>query len=120
MTKVDFIPDKNTEDYLLKVGDKFSYRVARITLDMTMPHIPMSRGKSTSGQLRRSSAVYGVRGSNGSYSIGSVTSYANYVYKMGAGTHWTTPKTFGKWFHKVFKDKNQVIIKNALDQVLKG
>ena len=113
---VEFIPDKQTENKLIHLGDKVAYAVARQTLDYTIPHIPMSRGKSTSGQLRRSTSVYGVRGSNGNYSIGSITSYAKYVYNMGAGTHWTTPGTFGKWFEKVFKDKQTQMIKTALNK----
>ena len=113
---VEFIPDKRTELILNNVGDKVSYAIARMTLDFTIPHVPMSKGLSTSGQLRRSTSVYGVRGSNGNYTIGSVTSYAKYVYKMGAGTHWTTPNTFGKWFHRVYEQKHQMFLKNALNK----
>ena len=54
---VEFIPNKETESYMLGLPDKVMYTVARITLDLTMPTIPMSRGKSTSGQLRRSTSV---------------------------------------------------------------
>lgn len=114
-TNVEFIPDKRTEKTLTEVGDKVSYAIARMTLDYTIPHVPMSRGKSTSGQLRRSTSVYGVRGSNGNYSIGSVTSYAKYVYAMG-NVHWTTPDTFGKWFHKVFKEKHNLMLKDAINK----
>lgn len=115
-TGVEFIPDKRTELILNQVGDKVAYAVARQTLDLTLPHIPMSKGKRTSGQLRRSTMTYGVKGSNGNYSIGSVTSYAKYVYRMGAGTHWTTPNTFGKWFHRVYEQKWQMMLKNALNK----
>lgn len=115
-TSVEFIPDARTEKVLNTVGDKVAYAVARQTLDYTMEHIPKSIGKSTSGQLRRSTLVYGVRGSSGIYSIGSVTSYAKYVYNMGAGTHWTTPNTFGKWFHRVFEQKHELMLKNAINK----
>lgn len=120
MSYVEFKPNKETERKLLGLPDKVLYKVARITLDFTNPHIPMSRGKRTSGQLRRSTMVYGVRGGNGDYTIGSVTSYAKYVYNMDdATTHWTTDKTYSHWFHRTFKEKQQLIIKNAIDQAWK-
>lgn len=113
--RVEFVPDKQTERTLNTVGDKVAYAVARQTLDYTIPHIPMSRGKSTSGQLRRSTSAYGVRGSNGNYSIGSVTSYAKYVYAM-QNVNWTTPGTFGKWFHTIYKQKGTLMLKDALNK----
>lgn len=119
-TSVEFIPNKKTENYLMTVGDKVAYKVARITLDLTIPHVPMSRGKPTSGKLRRSTMSYGVKGSNGNYTIGSTSKYAKYVYVMGENTHWTTPKTYGHWFHRTFKEKQKVIFKNAIDQSRKG
>lgn len=118
---VEFIPNKDTEKALLGMPDKVSYRIARITLDMTVPHVPMSRGKNTSGQLRRSTVVYGVRGSNGNYSIGSQTSYAKRVYNMNnSTTNWTTPNTNSRWFHSTFERKHAIIVKNAIDQSMKG
>ena len=113
--RVEFVPDKRTENVLNNVADKVSYAVARMTLDYTMQHIPLSRGKSTSGQLRRSTSAYGVRGSNGNYSIGSVTSYASYVYVM-QNVHWTTPGTYGKWFHTIYKEKGNLMLKDALNR----
>ena len=113
--KVEFIPDKKTENILENVGDKVSYAVARMTLDYVVPHIPMSKRKRTSGQLRRSTLTYGVRGSNGNYSIGSVTSYASYVYAM-ENVKWTTPDTYGKWFHTIYKEKGTLMLKNAMDK----
>ena len=117
---VEFIPNKETEKYMLGLPDKVMYTVARITLDLTMPTIPMSRGKSTSGQLRRSTSVYGVRGSDGDYTIGSATSYAKYVYDMPSTTHWTTTGTNERWFHKTFEKKHNSIVKQAIDRTWKG
>lgn len=119
--KVDYIPDKQTESALLGMPDKVSYAIARITMDMTVPKVPMSRGKNTSGQLRRSTVAYGVRGSNGKYSIGSSTSYATYVYNMDdSKTNWTTPGTHSKWFHRTFEKDHTTIIKTAIDNTWKG
>lgn len=114
-TKVEFIPDKQTEKTLTSVGDKVSYAIARMTLDYTLPHIPMSKRKRTSGQLRRSTSVYGVRGSNKNYTIGSVTSYAKYVYAM-RNVNWTTPNTFGNWFHQIYKEKQNLMLKDAMNR----
>lgn len=117
--RVDFQENENTKRKLLVLPDEVMYKVARMTLDMSIKRVPMSRGKVTSGQLRRSTLVYGVRGNDGDYSIGSQTSYAKYVYKMPEGTHWTTPGTHGKWFHRTFKEHGATIIKKALDQSFK-
>lgn len=119
--RVEFEPNKQTENTLLNLGDKVAYAVARMTLDYSINHVPMSRGKNTSGQLRRSTSLYGVRGSNSNYSIGSATSYAKYVYNMNnATTNWTTPGTNSRWFHETFKKKNQVFLKNAINRYGKG
>lgn len=117
---IEFKPNKETEKKLLGLPDRILYKCARITLDFTNPHIPMSRRKKTSGQLRRSTMIYGVRGGNGDYTIGSVTSYAKYVYNMNnSTTNWTTKDTYSHWFHETFKKKQQLIIKNAIDQAWK-
>ena len=119
--RVEFHPNTQTENTLLNVGDKVSYAVARMTLDYTKPHIPMSRGKATSGQLRRSTSAYGVRGSNGNYSIGTITSYAKYVYNMdNSTTNWTTPNTNSRWFHQTFKKYNEKFFKDAISRYGKG
>ena len=118
--KIDFIPNKQTEKKLLNLPNDVMYKVARMTLDKSMPHIPKSLGKPTSGQLRRSSAIYGVRGSDGEYSIGSVTSYAKYVYVMPDSTNWTTNGTNGKWFSRTFERYGKMMIKQAIEQSKRG
>jgi hypothetical protein len=117
---IEYIPNKKTEKILLGLPNDIMYTVARITLDMSMKKVPMSRGKTTSGQLRRSTTAYGVRGSDGNYSIGSAVSYAKYVYKMPDSNNFTTPGTSGKWFHKTFKQHQVSIVKNAIAQTKKG
>jgi hypothetical protein len=117
---VEFKPNVKTENALLSLSDRTMYKIARMTLDFTTPHIPMSRGKATSGQLRRSTLTYGVRGGNGDYTIGSITSYARYVYDMDAEkTNWTTDNTYSNWFHTTYKSKQAIIYRNAVEQAWK-
>lgn len=95
--------------------DKVCYTIARITLDLTEPHIPLSN-KIYAGNLRRTSMSAGVRGTNKDYYIGSYTDYASYVWDMGSGTRWSTPGTFGKWYEQIFKSKYNTIVNNAIER----
>jgi hypothetical protein len=116
---VVFEPNKKTEKILLDLPDDIMYAVARITLDMSMKKVPMSRGKSTSGQLRRSTMAYGVRGSNGDYSIGSSTSYAKYVWVMNnETTNWTTPGTGSQWYINYLKKHGKQLIAESIKENL--
>ena len=100
---------------LLSTPDKIMYAFARLTLDRTYQHIPLSN-KVNSGRLRTSSMAYGVKGSNGEYSIGSRTSYAKYVWNMGSGTNWSTPGTYGKWYEKTCKELKKNLLSVAVKQ----
>lgn len=95
--------------------DKIMYNMARITLDMSYPHIPLSNRKN-SGHLRLSSINGGVREDNHGYYIGSYTNYAKYVWDMGANTNWSTPGTFGKWYEEVYKKNYSNISKQAVER----
>lgn len=99
------------------VPDKMMYAIAKMTLDVSYPHIPMSRNVN-SGRLRLSSLAYGVKGTNGDYSIGSGNSqvnYARYVWNMGKGTKWSTPNTYGKWYEQVWKKQGNTIAKQCIE-----
>lgn len=87
--------------------DNVMYTIARITLDTTYQHIPLSNNKNA-GKLRQTSMDAGVRGSNGDYYIGSYTDYAKYVWDMGDGTKWSTPGTFGNGMRKYL---SEIIVK---------
>lgn len=100
---------------ILHVPDKVMYEVARRTLDLTYPHIPLSK-KVNSGRLRLSSVQYGVKNDGHGYSIGSNTSYAKHVWNMGIGTNWSTPGTFGKWYAETWKKRGNSIIKSAVER----
>lgn len=100
--------------------DKVLYKMARKTLDYSYTIIPLSRGKKTSGQLRRDTMVYGVRGSKGDYYIGSPTRYANYVWHLPEkGTNWTTDSTTSKWFNVALKRYEKVIVDSSIEQAKK-
>lgn len=100
---------------LLDLPNKVMYSVARQTLDLTYPHIPLATYVNA-GKLRQSSISAGVRGDNGNYYIGSYTDYAKYVWKMGAGTNWSTPGTYGKWYEEVWKKQGKQITTQAIER----
>ena len=98
---------------LLGQPDKITYAVASITLDMTYPTIPLSN-KINAGKLRQTSKAAGVRGSNGSYYIGSYTNYAKHVYNLPDSTNWTTPGTNAEWYKRMWAKKGKTILDNAI------
>lgn len=104
-----------TKKGLSKIPDDILYKVAKQTLDMSAPMIPMSNIKGHSGTLRRASFSRGVRGGRGDYYIGSYTYYAKYVWNM-EGVHWTTPGTNNKWFARTLKKHSKTIVDNAINQ----
>ena len=112
--------NKGTLEKIENLPDKIVYKIARKTLDYSNAVIPMSRGLKTSGQLRRQSMSYGVRGSNGDYHIGSPTSYANRVWNLpDRGTNWTTPNTHSKWFEYALKMHQKSIVDSSINEVNK-
>lgn len=112
-TKVEWNSGARRE--LKEMPDRVVYTIARITLDTTYQHIPLSRNKNA-GKLRQTSMDAGVRGGNGDYYIGSYTDYAKHVWDMGSGTHWSTPGTFGKWYEQIYNQHANKIIKTALER----
>ncbi len=112
---VNFKWQPGAKNKIKQSPDKIMYNMARITLDMSYPHIPLSNGKN-SGKLRTSSMQYGVRGDNANYSIGSSTSYATKVWNFGSNTNWSTPGTFGKWYEEIYKKNYSNISKQAVER----
>ena len=98
---------------LQKIPGDVLYSIAKQTLDMSVPMIPMSKKIGHSGTLRRSSISGGVRGSRNDYYIGSYTNYAKHVWNM-EGVNWTTPGTNNKWFARTLKKHSTTIINNAV------
>ena len=112
-TSVKWYPGKKQE--ILEVDDKIMYEVARQTLDISYTHIPLAKYKNA-GKLRQTSMSSGVRGGNGNYFIGSYTDYAKYVWRMGNGTKWSTPGTYGKWYEEIWKKQGKSIVNSALER----
>lgn len=100
---------------LNRIPDDILYSIARQTLDMSYPLIPMSDIPNHSGHLRRASIYGGVSGSNGDYVIGSYTHYASSVWKM-TNVNWTTPGTNNKWYARTLNKHGKTIIDNAINQ----
>lgn len=103
---------------LKEYPDKIVYTVARMTLDRTLPKIPLSN-MVNSGNLRRTSMSASVRGSNGNYYIGSYTNYAMAVYTMEdrhPNVNWSTPGTNGKWYKRTWDKDGNSILKSAVER----
>lgn len=113
--EVDVKLDKKTFNKINQFPNKFLYRVARQTLDMSYEYIPR-----LTGRLRNSSTAYGVKQhSRLDYSIGSQTSYASSVWVMNnSTTNWTTAGTGSQWYAIQFKKKGKSIVQNAINTSL--
>lgn len=98
---------------LQKIPDDILYEIAKQTLDLSVPMIPMSKKIGHYGTLRRSSINGGVRGGKGDYYIGSYTKYAKHVWNM-ENVNWTTPGTNNKWYARTLKKHSATIINNAI------
>lgn len=115
-----FEPNVLTEQKLRRIPDDVVYKVAKITLDMSIPSIPMSIGLPTSGTLRRTSVQGGVRSYENGYCIGSYTQYASRVWNLDDNTtNWSTPGTHSQWYARTLKEKGKVILENAINQAWK-
>lgn len=100
------------KDQINGFEDEVVYRIARMTLDFTIPHIPY-----LTGRLQRASLAYGVQGGNRTYSLGATgeASYAKTVYFYPQeSTHWTNPRSYSKWFYTEYKNQKEVITGNAV------
>lgn len=107
--------EEKAKKALNEAPENILYSVARITLDTTYSHIPLSNLKNA-GKLRQSSMGAGVRGGNKDYYVGSYTDYAKRVWNMGSNTNWTTPNTFGKWYEKVYNQYKNKIMTTAIER----
>ena len=109
-----------TEKKIKKIPNEILFSVAKQTLDFTIPIIPMSVGKATSGTLRRTSVQGGVRTCEGGYFIGSFTDYASRVWNLDDNsTNWSTTGTHSQWYARTLKEKGKVILENATNQTWK-
>lgn len=114
-TSVDFDWEPNARDEIEEAPDDMLYDIAKVTLDLTVPHIPLSK-KVNSGRLRNSSTAGGVKKDSNGYYIGSYVSYAKRVWNFGPETNWSTPNTFGKWYEEVYTKQYNNIVKQAVER----
>lgn len=118
--KASFEPNILTERKLKEIPNDVLYAVAKQTLDMSIPIIPMSIGKPTSGSLRRTSVANGVRTCDGGYYIGSFMDYASHVWNLDdITTNWSTNGTHSQWYARTLKEKGKIILDNAVNQAWK-
>ena len=90
--------------------DEVVYRVARMTLDFTIPHIPYR-----TGDLNKSSLAFGVQGQDRVYSLGAGVPYAKYVWNFDQeSTNWTNPRSYSQWFLTEYNNKKETILGNAI------
>lgn len=117
-----FEPNVLTEKKMKRIPNEVMFAVAKETLDMSIPHIPMSDTVNHAGTLRRSSGrgesgVHPI--DNGCY-IGSFTDYASYVWNMDdMTTNWTTSDTHSQWYAWTLKQYGKVILENAVNETWK-
>ena len=114
-----FEPDIKTEQALNRLPKEILFTVAKETLDMSIPYIPMSNMKDHAGTLRRSSGrgEAGVHEIDNGYCISSFTEYAYYVWNMDdETTNWTTADTHSQWFAYTLKMHGQTILDTAVNR----
>ena len=111
-------------DIPIKELDRFTdltvYNIARMTLDMTnsKEHFPYLHG-----DLNESSMAQGVtKYAKDSYYLGTDGSvnYAQYVWNMPKGTHWTNSNTYAQWFITEFRNDKEVIVSQSVQNALRS
>ena len=112
--------DKKTMKVLDRFPSKFLYSMASQTLDLGYTTIPLSDQKNR-GRLRSSSRAYGVKQhTDTDFSIGSQTDYAAYVWVMNnETTNWTTQGTGSEWYARTLKEKQDLMVANAIEEANK-
>ena len=112
--------DKKTMKVLDRFPSKFLYSMASQTLDLGYVTIPLSDQKNR-GRLRSSSRAYGVKQhTDTDFSIGSQTDYAAYVWVMNnETTNWTTQGTGSEWYARTLKEKQDLMVANAIEEANK-
>lgn len=116
----EFEWNRKTKKGLEVLPDNILYSIAKQTLDISYPSIPMSNLVNHAGTLRRASMSGGVKGGNGDYYIGSYTKYASIVWNRDdTTTNWTTPGTHSQWYARTLQKKGQIILDNAINQTWK-
>lgn len=116
---IDVKLNQKTFNKIQNAPDKIVYNVASEVWNQEAnpktSNIPMD-----TGDMRKASHSFGVKGGNGVYKIGSPTSYAKYVWVMNnATTHWTTEGTESKWYINFIKKHGKRIITESVKEYMK-
>lgn len=118
--RVELNIDKSTLKEINEVSDKVMYAIATQTLSKVISSKATPYGKDTKGhrggEMQRSMTEMGVREDARGYVIGNYTNYAQYVYKMGAGTNWTNPLTQPQWLDYIWDTQGQTIVNNCVKE----
>lgn len=109
------LPIRELDNYI----DKVVYNAARITLDFTNTK---QRFPYRTGELNRASMAEGVVGEgNKTYHLGARgVDYATVVWDYPQSTNWTNPRTYAKWYMTEFKNEQEVIMNQAVNNAMRG
>lgn len=91
--KVTYYPNETTQRNLKKLPKEILRDFARSILNDSSNIVPYK-----TGNMWRRTMQAGVKEDSEGVYITSPVWYANYVWNMGTGTHWTTPGSKGQWF----------------------
>lgn len=109
------LPIRELDSYI----DKTVYNAARITLDFTNTK---QRFPYRTGELNRGSMAEGVVGEgNKTYHLGARgVDYAMDVWEYPQSTNWTNPNTYAQWYMTEFKNEQELIMRQAVDNAMRG
>lgn len=108
------------KDEIEKYVDLVVFGIARNTLDYTAGE---NRFPYLTGNLQRSAMAEGVRQeSPGVYYLGADgADYAVRVWEMPQETtNWTNPDTYAQWYVTTYKNKQEIITLNAVNNALRS
>lgn len=91
--RVTYYPNKATQEKLKGLPKTILKDFARSILNDSSNLVPFR-----TGNMWKRTMNAGVKENSDGVYIESPVWYANYVWEMKPGTHWTTPGTTSKWF----------------------
>ena len=91
--RVTYYPNKATQEKLKGLPKTILKDFARSILNDSSNLVPFR-----TGNMWKRTMQAGVKENSDGVYIESPVWYANYVWNMGANTHWTTPGTTSQWF----------------------
>lgn len=113
---IEDLPIEKIERYV----DLCVLGIARNVLDTTDND---SRFPRLTGALQESSMTQGAtKEAECVYWLGAddTVNYAEEVWNMPEGTHWTNDQTYAQWYVKVYNEKKELITQNAIDNAIRS